>query len=85
MKFLVHSLFILFVSTSFFAQVDRSIMPKPGKASIININESQVFTLANGLTVIVSENHKIPKEKIENHEKHEIPHKRIKKIFKIQK
>ena len=61
MKFLVHSLFILFVSTSFFAQVDRSIMPKPGKASIININESQVFTLANGLTVIVSENHKIPK------------------------
>ena len=62
MKFLVHSLFILFVSTSFFAQVDRSIMPKPGKASIININESQVFTLANGLTVIVSENHKIPKD-----------------------
>lgn len=61
MKFLVSSLFILFASLNLFAQVDRSIMPMPGKAAIININESQVFTLTNGLTVIVSENHKIPK------------------------
>lgn len=61
MKLLVFSLTLLFTSFSLFAQVDRSIMPKPGKAAIININESQVFTLPNGLIVIVSENHKIPK------------------------
>jgi len=40
-------------------------MPKPGKAPIININDSKVFKLPNGITVIVSENHKIPKVSFE--------------------
>ena len=43
------------------AQVDRSIMPKPTEAKKINISESQVFTTANGITVILSENHKLPR------------------------
>lgn len=52
----------LLISYSFLqAQVDRSIMPKPTEAKKINISESQVFTTANGITVILSENHKLPR------------------------
>jgi predicted Zn-dependent peptidase len=43
------------------AQVDRSIMPAPTQAKKININDSEVFTTANGITVILSENHKLPR------------------------
>lgn len=42
-------------------QVDRSKMPTPAKAAQINIPDPVIFKLDNGLTVIVSENHKIPK------------------------
>ncbi len=42
-------------------QIDRSKMPKPAKATQINIADPVIFKLANGLTVIVSENHKVPK------------------------
>ena len=52
----------LLISYSFIqAQVDRSIMPKPTEAKKINISESQVFTTVNGITVILSENHKLPR------------------------
>ncbi len=38
----------------------RSKAPKPGPARPIEIGESHQFTLANGLKVIVVENHKLP-------------------------
>lgn len=38
----------------------RSMPPKPGPARPIEIGESHQFTLANGLKVIVVENHKLP-------------------------
>lgn len=38
----------------------RSTAPKPGPARPIEIGESHQFTLANGLKVIVVENHKLP-------------------------
>lgn len=38
----------------------RSMAPKAGPAREIEIGKSHVFTLANGLKVIVVENHKIP-------------------------
>jgi len=38
----------------------RSMAPKPGPAREIEIGKSHEFTLANGLKVIVVENHKIP-------------------------
>jgi predicted Zn-dependent peptidase len=38
----------------------RAMAPKPGPAREIEIGKSTVFTLANGLKVIVVENHKIP-------------------------
>src|SRR5687768_7691600 len=38
----------------------RSSAPKPGPARPIKIGESHQFTLANGLKIIVVENHKLP-------------------------
>ncbi len=60
-------LFLLFwvVATLAQAQIDRSMMPQPAAAQKINIPASQVFTTSNGITVILSENHKIPKVSIE--------------------
>ncbi|MFT7343635.1 MAG: zinc protease [Lentimonas sp.] len=43
-----------------FGQLDRSIRPKPAAAPAINIKDSEVFKTKNGITVILSENHKIP-------------------------
>ncbi len=51
---------ILLPSLSF-SQIDRSIRPKAGKAPEINIKDSEVFTTKNGITVILSENHKLPR------------------------
>jgi zinc protease len=42
-------------------QIDRSKAPEPGPAPIIELGESTVTVLPNGLTLIVVENHKIPK------------------------
>lgn len=52
----------LILSSSFsFGQLDRSVRPNPATAPTINIKDSEVFTTANGITVILSENHKLPK------------------------
>ncbi len=42
-------------------QLDRSVIPTAGPAPTINIDDSEVFKTDNGITVILSENHKIPK------------------------
>ncbi|MCE3294725.1 MAG: hypothetical protein K0R65_439 [Crocinitomicaceae bacterium] len=46
------------------APIDRSTRPKAGPAPTINIKDSEVFTTSNGITVILSENHKLPKVSI---------------------
>lgn len=51
----------LILPTILFGQLDRSVQPTPAKAPIINIKDSEVFTTTNGITVILSENHKLPK------------------------
>ena len=43
------------------AQVDRTVMPKPGPAPEINLGAPQSFNLNNGLKVLVVENHKLPR------------------------
>ncbi len=43
------------------AQIDRSQKPAPGPAPVIEIGEYETFKLKNGLTVIVVENHKMPR------------------------
>lgn len=42
-------------------QFDRNIQPKPGPAPKIHLGQAQTFTLANGLKVLVVENHKLPR------------------------
>lgn len=44
-----------------FAQIDRSVKPEAGAAPIISIKEPFTFTLPNGITVLVVENHKLAK------------------------
>ncbi|WP_316804639.1 pitrilysin family protein [Pedobacter nototheniae] len=41
--------------------IDRSQKPKPGPAPVITIGDPVVYKLSNGITVLVVENHKLPK------------------------
>lgn len=41
--------------------IDRSHKPKPGPAPVITIGDPVIYKLANGITVLVVENHKLPK------------------------
>lgn len=42
-------------------KLDRSKLPKPGPAPAITFSDPVTFTLPNGITVLVVENHKLPK------------------------
>lgn len=60
-----HILYIaLFSISSLMAQIDRSVQPSPGPAPEIQLNEPQSFTLKNGMTVMVVEDHKLPRVSI---------------------
>lgn len=54
-------IFSSLIVTASFAQLDRSQRPEPTEAPTINIKDSEVFKMDNGLTVILSENHKLPR------------------------
>lgn len=54
----------LFLSMNLNAQIDRSVMPKPGPAPTVKVGQSHSFTLNNGLTVLVVENDKLPRVNI---------------------
>ena len=43
------------------AQIDRSKMPQPGPAPQVKLGKADKFKLKNGLTVIMVENHKLPR------------------------
>ncbi len=49
------------VPAATFAQVDRSMAPEPGPAPEIILGDYTVEKLENGLTLIVVENHKLPR------------------------
>lgn len=51
----------LLLPSVLFGQLDRSVRPAAAKAPTINIKDSEVFTTSNGITVILSENHKLPR------------------------
>lgn len=52
----------LLLSAAVFAQtIDRSQKPKAGPAPVIKIADPAKFVLPNGMTVLVVENHKLPK------------------------
>jgi zinc protease len=42
-------------------KLDRSVVPSPGPAPTIQIGQYQLFTLENGMKLIVVENHKLPR------------------------
>ncbi len=58
-------LYTLFFSAAAFTataqKVDRSKQPKPGPAPVIEFANPATFTLPNGMTVLVVENHKLPR------------------------
>jgi len=64
MKNIKYSLFVILIPFIGWNQVDRSIIPAAGEAKEIKLKDSEVFTTANGITVILSENHKIPRVSI---------------------
>ena len=43
------------------AQIDRSKMPQSGPAPQVKLGKADKFKLKNGLTVIMVENHKLPR------------------------
>ncbi|MEM8847304.1 MAG: pitrilysin family protein [Bacteroidota bacterium] len=47
------------------AQIDRSKQPEPGPAPKINLDKPNSFELMNGLKVMVVENHKLPRVRIQ--------------------
>lgn len=62
MKKIINILLISFVLLMpLQAQVDRSVQPKPGPSPKVNLTKPQSFVLPNGLTVLVVENHKLPR------------------------
>jgi predicted Zn-dependent peptidase len=55
------SLLVALALSSINAQLDRSIMPKAASPTPIQLKESEVWTTKNGMVVILSEDHKLPK------------------------
>ena len=53
--------FAFVIPSVLFGQLDSSVRPTAGPAPAINIKDSEVFKTANGINVILSENHKLPK------------------------
>lgn len=47
------------------AQINRSKQPLPGPAPTVNLTQPSTFTLDNGLTVMVVENHKLPAVRVQ--------------------
>lgn len=60
MKTKILSIAVAFLALTANAQINRP-MPKPGPSPIVNLGKPSEFKLSNGLTVIVVENHKLPR------------------------
>ncbi|WP_394773667.1 M16 family metallopeptidase [Flavobacterium sp.] len=56
----VHTFLILLFLTGIMQAQDRP-QPKPGPSPVVNIKKPQTFVLANGMKVLVVENHKLPR------------------------
>lgn len=56
----IHS-FLIFLFLTGIMQAQDHPQPKPGNPPVVNIKKPQTFTLANGMKVLVVENHKLPR------------------------
>lgn len=63
-KYLILTVLSLCMTASY-AQIDRSTPPEAGPAPKINLKEPARFELKNGLKVLVVENHKLPRVRIQ--------------------
>ncbi|SDQ09085.1 M16 family metallopeptidase [Flagellimonas zhangzhouensis] len=63
-KYIVLAALSLFI-TATYAQINRTTPPKPGPAPQINLKEPARFELLNGLKVLVVENHKLPRVRLQ--------------------
>ena len=60
-KIIIAATSLLFVTATMAQSLDRSVRPKPGPAPVISFKDPVMYKLANGITVLVVENHKLPK------------------------
>lgn len=61
-KIITLAIAVTFLSTGFAQiKIDRSKRPTPGPAPVITIKDPAIFSLSNGMTILVVENHKLPK------------------------
>ncbi|MEZ0181244.1 M16 family metallopeptidase [Flavobacterium oncorhynchi] len=56
----IHIVLILLFLTGIMQAQDRP-QPKPGNPPVVNIKKPQTFVLANGMKVLIVENHKLPR------------------------
>lgn len=63
-KYIILTVLSLLMTASY-AQIDRSKQPKRGPAPEINLKEPARFELNNGLKVLVVENHKLPRVRVQ--------------------
>lgn len=60
-KIFVLALAAAFIQSVSAQKLDRSQRPKPGPAPVITIKDPVIYKLPNGITILVVENHKLPK------------------------
>jgi zinc protease len=60
-KIFTFAIAVLFVQAVSAQKLDRSQKPKPGPAPTIKLADPLIYKLPNGITVLVVENHKLPK------------------------
>ena len=61
-KLIIVALSVVLIQQAFAqVKVDRSKRPAAGPAPVVTIKDPVIFTLPNGMTVLVVENHKLPK------------------------
>ncbi|SKB96001.1 Predicted Zn-dependent peptidase [Sphingobacterium nematocida] len=60
-KIFIFAIAALFIQGAAAQKLDRSQKPKPGPAPIITFADPVIYKLPNGITILVVENHKLPK------------------------
>lgn len=60
-KIFILAIATLFVQSAIAQKLDRSQKPKPGPAPVISFADPVIYKLPNGITVLVVENHRLPK------------------------
>src|SRR6266571_3609905 len=52
---------LLILNSTAQIKIDRTKQPKAGPAPVISVGDPVIYKLPNGITILVAENHKLPK------------------------